>query len=89
MKILSMIALMALFTSCSFYRPVSVSSNSVGRKTGKTCVKHLFGFIPLGSSDITIAKAAKNGGISKVNSVDTSFSHYLFLTKSCTIVNGN
>ncbi len=89
MRFLSSVMLLALLASCSMTSPVSVSSNSVGRKSGKACVKHLFGFIPLGDTGITIAKAAKNGGISKVSSVDYSYTNYLLLSKSCTMVNGN
>ncbi len=87
--ITSLLFILICLSSCSFYGPVAVSSNEVGRKLGKACVKHLFGLIPMGSTDISIAKAAHNGGISKISSVDSSYSNYLFMSKRCTHVNGN
>ncbi len=89
MKLISSLLFVMLLASCSVTKPVSVSANSVGRKSGKACVSHLFGLFPLGDKDITVAKAAKNGGISKVNSVDFSYTNYLVISNSCTLVNGN
>jgi hypothetical protein len=88
MRILLMGLMISLF-SCSMYGPVSATSNPVGKKIGQACSKRLFSFIPLGTRDTSIHKAAKNGGISKISSVSSKYSFYLFTDKTCTIVNGN
>ena len=60
----------------------------VGTKTGKACTKSILGLIR--SGDMSLAEAAKNGGITKVQSVDASINSILgsVYVESCLLVNG-
>lgn len=60
----------------------------VGTKTGKACTNAILGLIR--SGDMSIAAAAKQGGITKVQSVDASINSLLgsVLVESCILVNG-
>lgn len=63
----------------------SVSSEKIG-KAGST---FLFGFIALSNGgDITVAKAMQNGGIKKINTVETKTTYYPFIFTRTTIVTG-
>ncbi len=61
---------------------------AVGSKTGKACASSILGLIQTG--DMSLAAAAKNGGISKVNSVDISRKALLvsLWSQHCLHVNG-
>lgn len=65
------IALVAVsFFSCaSLNAPVSATSNEMGSKVGQSSGK-LFLHGMFGSADAGIQAAAKNGGITKISSVD-------------------
>ena len=60
----------------------------VGTKTGKACTNAILGLIR--SGDMSLAAAAKQGGITKVQSVDASINSLLgsVLVESCILVNG-
>ncbi|MBR0099014.1 MAG: hypothetical protein IJP90_04800 [Treponema sp.] len=92
MKKLFAIATVALglaFMSCSSYRPVSAGAGTVGAKHGEATAAKLFGFIPL-SSDNTMLKAAQNGGIEHIATVDQKYFSFLGLyTSVTTIVTGD
>lgn len=68
------ILVISLLTSCSVTVPVAATSNPVGSKVGISRTTQILGFHPDGG-DVGIRKAAKNGGISKVSTVD--FKHSL------------
>ncbi|WP_210416365.1 TRL domain-containing protein [Leptospira idonii] len=60
----------------------------VGAKTGRACTNSILGLIR--SGDMSIAAAAKQGGITKVQSVDAEINSLLgsVLVESCLLVNG-
>lgn len=59
----------AMLASCSITLPVSATSNAVGSKVGKSSGNCYLGVLCFGV-DASIQTAAKNGGISKISTVD-------------------
>ena len=58
-----------------------------GTKTGEACSQHWFGVVALG--DASIATAAKNGGISRVDSADFHAKNLIVMGTFCTTVRGS
>ncbi|MDG4717079.1 TRL-like family protein [Winogradskyella sp. YYF002] len=56
------------FSSCSITMPVTATSNPVGSKVGKSSATVVLGFAF--DEDASIKSAAKQGGISKISTVD-------------------
>jgi len=54
--------------------PMSVGSAAVGSKTGQASGVTYFGFL-FGSADASILTAAKNGGITRIATVDLQVKH--------------
>lgn len=77
-----------LLASCSSVTPLCATSNPVGKKVGEATGTYLFGILPLGGADSSIQSAAKNGGISKISTVDVKRSEGIFTIKITTIVTG-
>lgn len=76
-----------LLASCTSIVPVCATSNTVGAKVGQASGTYLFGALPL-NADTSIATAAKNGGISKISTVDQKVFIGPFTTTVTTIVTG-
>ena len=78
----------ALMTSCSLTLPVSATSNPVGKKVGEstgTIYLQVFAF----DADASIRTAAKNGGITRISTVDMKQTNVLgLITTVTTIVTG-
>lgn len=75
-------------SSCSLTLPVNATSNSVGSKVGTAKASGFFGILFF-NADASIQKAAKNGGISKISTVDIKMTNTLnILTNYETIVTG-
>lgn len=100
MKILNLILLSLMFTSCASPHLVGlIYSSSKGNvtttlargtvtKTGEACTASYLGIVGLG--DASIETAQKNGGIKKIAYIDSSFMNVLGLyQKYCTLVRGN
>ncbi len=64
----SVLAAMAILTSCSITMPVNASGAPIGNKVGTARANVILGFAF--NADASIKKAAKNGGITKVATVD-------------------
>lgn len=79
------LALALAFSSCSSYRPIAAGAGTVGEKRGEATAAKLFGWIPL-SSDNTMLKAAQNGGIKHVATVDQKTFTFLGLYSSVTTI---
>lgn len=75
-----------LLSSCSVTAPGAVSANPVGKKIGTSKAKYFFGLCFGG--DYGIQTAAKNGGISKVSTVDVKYYTFLIYHSRTTIVTG-
>lgn len=75
-------------TSCSVTLPVTATSNPVGSKVGRASANGYFSLIFLGG-DASIQKAARNGGITRISTVDIKQTNTLnILTGYETIVTG-
>tara|TARA_Y100001968_G_C19384718_1_gene732256 strand:- start:617 stop:898 length:282 start_codon:yes stop_codon:yes gene_type:complete len=64
-----MFGMLAFMTSCSLTLPVSATGNKVGSKVGTAKASGYFGMIYM-NADASIQAAAKNGGITKISTVD-------------------
>ncbi len=76
----------AYLSSCALTVPVAATSNPVGSKVGTSSGMGILRFIIL-SPDSGIQQAAKNGGITKISTVDFKQTDILgiFQTYTCTI----
>jgi hypothetical protein len=84
------ITLFAL-AGCTSVTPLAATSNPLGTKVGQASVFYLFSSIPIPfSGDRGIAKAARNGGITLISTVDTKIVVWPFGigTTRTTIVTG-
>ena len=69
------------------YGPVDAGER-VGTKEGTACAQSILGLIAI--DDASIKEAARNGGITKVDSVDHHSTNILgIIAKFCTIVRGS
>ncbi len=83
---ISILFLCSMLASCSVMAPVAVTDNPVGTRKGVASAKTFFGF---GNVDVGIEKAAKNGKITRVATVDYKVTTtFLFYAKYETIVTG-
>lgn len=64
-----MLVVALLVSSCSLTLPVNATSNPVGSKVGTSVATGYLGLIFL-DQDASIKTAAKNGGITKISTVD-------------------
>ncbi len=76
-----------VMSACSITAPLSATSNSIGNKIGTAKANTILGFTFGG--DYSIQTAAKNGGITKVSTVDVKCKNVLgvFISHT-TIVTG-
>jgi len=86
-KILYLGILGVALTSCSVTYP-GIATGNVREKEGVS-QKTIFLGIALKPVDVSIEKAAKNGKITKIATVDHQVSYGLFTTTYKTIVTGN
>lgn len=90
-KIKSIVVLAAVivFTaSCSLTMPVTATSNAVGSKVGTAKATGFLGYLFFGA-DASIQSAAKNGGITKISTVDIKQTNVLGIVVTYeTIVTG-
>lgn len=77
----------AMLSSCGFGTvPVGATSNTVGSKTGYSSSNRLLGFIEL--SDGGVAAAARQGGITKISTIDVKSSSFVIFSSVKTTVTG-
>lgn len=67
--IAAMLAVAGMMTSCALTLPVNATSNPVGSKVGTATATGYLGVLFF-NQDASIKTAAKNGGISKISTVD-------------------
>lgn len=76
-KLVLATALVGIFmASCSIILPVNATSNPVGTKVGTSEAKVYLGVLAF-DQDASIKTAAKNGGITKISTVDIKTSNIL------------
>ena len=80
-------SLLATLASCSMSIPGMVTQNSVGTKEGVAERTIILG-ISFGHTDLSLKTAAKNGGITKIATVDYEVQGGLFSTTYRTVVTG-
>ena len=87
-KLFTATAVAAVLSACSITVPVTATSNPVGSKVGTAKATCYLGVLCFGE-DASIQTAAKNGGISKISTVDLKQSNTLNIIVSYeTIVTG-
>lgn len=67
--ILASLALFAMMSSCALTLPVNATSNPVGSKVGTAKATGYLGVLFF-DADASIRTAAKNGGITRISTVD-------------------
>jgi TRL-like protein family len=87
MKKITFILTIALLTSCSVAGPMMVTNNPVGSKRGEAKRKIFLG-ITFGHTDLSLATAAKDGGITKIATVDWKVTGGFFTRTYSVIVTG-
>ncbi len=88
MKIAMLLGSVALMSSCSLTLPVNATSNTVGTKVGRSKATGYLGCLFF-NQDASIRTAAKNGGITKISTVDIKSRNILYIVNSYeTIVTG-
>ncbi len=84
----TLLLVVAMMSSCSVTLPVNATSNSVGSKVGVSKATGYFGVLFF-DQDASIRTAAKNGGITKISTVDIKMGSVLNLIVTYeTIVTG-
>jgi hypothetical protein len=86
--LLASILLVGFMSACSITVPVAATSNAVGSKVGKQKATVFFMVLAF-NQDASIMSAAKNGGITKISTVDMKQGNILGLIQTYeTIVTG-
>ena len=67
--IFTLLAIVAMMSSCSLTLPVTATSNPVGEKVGSAKATGFLGVLFF-DADASIRTAAKNGGITEISTVD-------------------
>ena len=88
-KLLAVVLLLVIISSCTINKPICATSNPLGEKQGVYTQIGILFFQRVANSDAAIAKAAENGGITNISTVDYNTTWLLFLMKYQTIVTGN
>jgi len=82
------LALALLLTACSINQPVCATSNPLGAKTGTFTQTSFLMFPPSQSKEAAIAAAAKNGGITRISTVDYIVTWKIIFVDYTTVVTG-
>ncbi|MFA0964469.1 TRL-like family protein [Roseivirga sp. BDSF3-8] len=86
--VFGLLAVTAMMTGCSLTLPVNATSNTVGTKVGTAKATGYLGVLFF-DADASIRTAAKNGGITKISTVDIKHTSILNLVVTYeTIVTG-
>ncbi|MDR2907675.1 MAG: TRL-like family protein [Bacteroidales bacterium] len=74
--------------SCTITTPISATSHPVGNKIGEASQMGILFFPPFTGQPAGVLQAAKNGGITKISTVDYSVNYFILFTKRTTTVTG-
>ncbi len=86
-RIIPVALLAVILSSCGATMPLMLTDNANGGKVGKVEYSTFLGFGPM-HKELSLEKAAKNGGITKISSVDYYVQGGLFKTTYQLIVTG-
>lgn len=89
-KTIAAVAIAISMASCSVSGPVLITDNPGGKdaKKGEASYSVILGFIRPMDADISIKKAAENGKITKISTVDYKIYGGLFKSTYTTVVTG-
>lgn len=87
-KLILLILVLTFLVSCSSSQPITATSNVVGHDRGEACERNILFIIPL-SIDRGVYKAAKNGKLETISTVDYESFHSFFYNFVCTVVHGH
>ncbi|HKL85827.1 MAG TPA: TRL domain-containing protein [Treponemataceae bacterium] len=89
-KFFVLAVLVVAMVGCTTVAPMGATSNPVGKKVGEASANYLFAGFPLSlNQDMSIAKAAANGGITKISTYDLKVLTYFgVFSKVTTTVTG-
>jgi len=86
--LISVLAIAAMMSSCALTLPVNATSNTIGSKVGTAKATGYLGILFF-NQDASIQTAAKQGGITKISTVDIKYTSMLNLIVTYeTIVTG-
>jgi NADH:ubiquinone oxidoreductase subunit 2 (subunit N) len=85
--VIALVLLASVFVGC-FTTPIAATSNPVGSKTGSASCMYVLSIFPLGDWDTGVYKAAKNGGISRISTVDSKMQFFYIVSIVTTVVTG-
>ena len=88
-KLLAVILLLVIISSCTMNKPICATSNPLGENQGVYPQISILAIPPIANKNAAIAKAAENGGITNISTVDYNTTFLFFLIKYETIVTGN
>jgi hypothetical protein len=80
LKTFAVICFVLVLTSCSVTEPLTATGNPIGNKIGTAKATQVLGLCFGGNA--SILTAAKNGGISKISTVDVKRRNILFIVMS-------
>ena len=83
--IFASIAVVAMMSSCALTLPVNATSNPVGSKVGEETATGYLGIFFF-NADASIRTAAKNGGITKISTVDIKHTDFLGIVVTYTTI---
>ena len=87
MKIIWASLLLTANISCTTTLPLTATAERIGSAKGKACLSNLLGIIPL-STDASVYKAARAGGVKKIATVDVEHFFTVIYNRRCTVVRG-
>ena len=67
--------------------PLDAGTTRVGAKEGKACATSYVGVFAMG--DASIKKAAENGGIKQIDTVEATVQNFIVIGHFCTVVRGS
>ena len=88
LRLLTLASIIGILSSCSASYPILSTDNAVGDKVGESSYKVILGFIITNDGDSSIRTAAKNGGITKISTIDREVEAGIFSMTYKTIVTG-
>lgn len=77
-----------LMNACAYNRPIAATSNPIGSKVGTYTQIGILYFPPFYNNDSAIIKAAENGGITNISTVDYNVRWMILWYEYETVVTG-
>jgi hypothetical protein len=88
LTLLALLFVVSMLAGC-FTTPIAATGNPIGSKTGSASCMYVLSVFPLGDWDTGIFHAAKNGGISRISTVDVKTQNFYIVSIVTTVVTGD